>query len=172
VNAESKLSALKEGPLGLRLQGCRLRGLDELTHDGGQAKRRRKQLRSILQPQAVDSTQKFNKATRGKKRLWGNDSTQRKTAVALARILSRREAMALVDEPRMRSIGTNIANSVLKKIGAEVGGDSMLAACDMAGVPQEAYGLIFKTIKGRVKLVDPTLTADLMPKPHKVPKVT
>lgn len=171
ARAEARMNTLKEGPLGSRVRSRQFRGLDELTHAGGQAKRRRKQLRSILQPQDVDCTQQSNKDTATKKRLWGNDSTQRKTAVALARILSKREAATLIDEPRMRSVGTDIANGVLKKIGTEIGADSMLAVCDMAGVSQEAYGLVFKTMKGRVKLVDPGLTADLLPKPHKVPSV-
>jgi len=65
VNVESRWSILKEGLLGLRLHSCHLKGLDELTHNGGQAKRRRKQLRSILQPQAIDSIHEFNKANRG-----------------------------------------------------------------------------------------------------------
>lgn len=78
--------------------------------------------------------------------------------------------MALVDEPNMRFVGINTANCkhCLEKIGAKVEGDSMLTMWDMVGVSEGAYGLIFKTIKGRLKLVDPALTADLMPKPHKV----
>lgn len=68
-SAESRLSVLKEGPFGLRLRSHHSRGLDELTQDGGQAKRRRKQLRSVLQPAVVDSIHRLNKACKGKKRL-------------------------------------------------------------------------------------------------------
>jgi hypothetical protein len=93
---------------------------------------------------------------------------QKKTAVALAKFLSKSEVGALVDEPQMRAVGTEITNNVLRKIGVEVGPDAVLAACDMAGVSQEGYGQIYKTVKGRVKLVDPQLRVNFMPKPYKV----
>lgn len=52
--------------------------------------------------------------------------------------------------------------------GEEVGLDAMLAGCDMASVSQRGYGHIYKTMKGRVTLVDKDLKIDFMPKPHKV----
>jgi hypothetical protein len=84
------------------------------------------------------------------------------------KILSKGEVGALVDEPQMRVVGTKITNNVLKKIGVEVGPNAMLAVCDMAGVFQEGYGQIYKTVKERVKLVDLQLRVDFMPKSHKV----
>jgi len=87
------------------------------------------------------------------------------------RILSKQEAMALVEALRMYFVGTSIANIVLKKIGVEIGVDSMLAVCNMASIPHEAYGLVFKTMKRQVKLVDPALIVHLMPKLHKILKV-
>ena len=50
--------------------------------------------------------------------------------MAFARILSRNEGVALVEQPSMGYVGTKIANDVLKSIGAGLGVDSILAIYD------------------------------------------
>ena len=63
-------------------------------------------------------------------RLHGDISSQGKMTVALARILSRKEGVALVEQPSMGHVGIKIANNVLKSIGASFGANSVLAICN------------------------------------------
>lgn len=56
-------------------------------------------------------------------------------------------------------------NVYFDKIGKEWGIEAILVACDMSGVLQKEYSEIYKTIKGRVQIVDPRLKPNL----HKVP---
>jgi hypothetical protein len=59
---------------------------------------------------------------------------QKKTVIALAKVLSKREVGALVDEPQMRVVGIEITNIVLKNIGTEVEPNAVLAVCNMSNV--------------------------------------
>jgi hypothetical protein len=76
----------------------------------------------------------LNKVSGGKKRLKRDNTTQKKTAIALANFLSKGEAGALVDEPQMHVVSSEIATSVLKKIGDEVRSDVVLATCNVGCV--------------------------------------
>ena len=64
---------------------------------------------------------------------------------------------------------TSVTNHYLEKSGEELGSEAMLAACDMTAVSHKGYGEIFKTITGRVQLVDKRLKPTFLPNPHKVP---
>jgi hypothetical protein len=100
LNMESKLSTLKAGEYALGIR-CRAdtKGLEELIQQGGQAEKRKRLVRYILQPQSTAGIQRVNMASGGKKRLWGDKMAQKKTAIALAKFLSKGEVGALVDEP-------------------------------------------------------------------------
>ena len=63
-------------------------------------------------------------------RLHGDISSQGKTAMTLAKILSRKEGVALAEQPSMGHVGTKIANDVIKSIAAGLVADSILAICD------------------------------------------
>jgi hypothetical protein len=117
LNMESKLYALKAGEYALGIR-CRAdtKGLEELIQQGGQAKKRKRLVRYILQPQSTAGIQRVNRASGGKKRLWRDKMAQKKTAIALAKFLSKGEVGILVDEPQMRVVGTEIANNVLRKL--------------------------------------------------------
>ena len=167
LDLQRRISTLKHGPFGLRHRIRDAKGLDELSWQGGQAKARRKLVRTILQPQSVATTQAKNKADGGRRRLYGDKSSQLKTALTLAKMLSKDEVGALVEQPRMGFAATRIANNVLQKISEELGPDAILAACDQAGVSHRGYGHIYKTMKGRISLVNKDLKANFMPKPHK-----
>ena len=62
-----------------------------------------------------------------------------------------------------------MTNYYLDKIGTKLGTEAILAACDMTGVSHKGYGEIYKTIKGRVQLVDKRLKPTFLPTPHKIP---
>jgi hypothetical protein len=121
-----------------------------------------------LQPQTHHQLVDGNKGSGSRKRLCGPKSTQEGTATALAGMLSRNEALALGTMPILSFVGRRMANHYLEKIGAEIDTESILAACDMTGVSQRGYGQIYKTIKGRVGLVDKDLKANFLPTPNKV----
>jgi hypothetical protein len=109
-----------------------------------------------------------NKGNGSRKRLCGPKSTQEGIATALVGMLSRDEALALGSTTKLSFVGKRMANYYLKKIRVEIDTESILATCDMTGVSQCGYGQIYKTIKGRVGIVDKDLKANFLPTPNKV----
>ena len=101
-------------------------------------------------------------------RLQGDISSQGKMVAALARIFSRKEGVALAEQPSKGHVGTKIANDVLKSIGVGLGADSILVVCNQLGMSQRAYGEIYKTVKGRIGLVNKDIKATILSKPHHV----
>lgn len=98
----------------------------------------------------------------------GDRDIQEGTGHALAQIMSQGETVALVSNPRNSFAATRMTNYYLERIGKELGTEAVLAACDMTGVSQKGYGEIYKTVKGRVQLVDKRLKGTFLPNPHKV----
>jgi FtsZ-binding cell division protein ZapB len=166
---QDKLRSLGSTPIGWRQRQSRgLKSLAELSANSGHAKRRRTLLRAQLHPSFVENVQESNKLGGCKKRLHGDVDTQRKTVVALARILSSSEANALVDQPKLDHVGTRMAKKILKQISDSIGPEDILAACDAAGVAHGGYGEIYKSVKGRIALVNPGLKCALLPAPNKI----
>jgi hypothetical protein len=168
VKLQQKLNKLVSTPFGQRSQLRQTRALDQLAQKGGQRRARISAIRRLLQPKTHHQLVDGNKGSGSRKRLCGPKSTQEGTATALAGMLSRNEALALGTMPILSFVGRRMANHYLEKIGAEIDTESILAACDMTGVSQRGYGQIYKTIKGRVGLVDKDLKANFLPTPNKV----
>ena len=133
----------KDTPMGMRRRARPLRGIHELIHGSGWAKRRVKLVRTVLQPHLVDAVNDNNRVNHEKQRLHGDKASQTGTAVALAKILSRHEGLTLATQPSMEHVKTKIASNVLKAIGKSVGPCKILAACDQAGVSYRGYGAIY-----------------------------
>lgn len=163
---KKKMERMVSTPLGAQLRAQK--GLSELSKTGGAARARVAKIRSLLQPRVVQSIQDGNKSGGSKKRLCGNRDTQEGTGDAISALLSQGEKVALVSNPNSTFVATQMANYYLDKIGKDLGTEAILAACDMTGVSQKGYGEIYKTIKGRVQLVDKRLKPTFLPNPHKV----
>ena len=168
VKLQHKLQKMVMTPLGTRYQLRRGRSLDQLAEKGGQRRARISAIRRLLQPTTHHRVVDGNKGSGSRKRLCGPKSTQEGTATALAGMLSRNEALALGSTSKLSFVGRRMANFYLEKISDEIDTESILAACDMTGVSQRGYGQIYKTIKGRVGIVDKDLKANFLPTPNKV----
>jgi predicted nucleic acid-binding Zn-ribbon protein len=166
LKLRKKIERMISTPLGAQLRASK--GLSELAKTGGAARARIAKIRSLLQPRVVQSIHDGNKTSKGRKRLCGNRDIQEGTGHALAQIMSQGETVALVSNPRNSFAATRMTNYYLERIGKELGTEAVLAACDMTGVSQKGYGEIYKTVKGRVQLVDKRLKATFLPNPHKV----
>ena len=168
VRLQQKLHKMVMTPLGTRSQLRPSRSLDQLAQKGGQRRARISAIRRLLQPNTHHQLVDGNKGSGSRKRLCGPKSTQEGTTTALAGMLSRDEALALGSTSKLSFVGRRMANHYLEKIAAEIDTESILAACDMTGVSQRGYGQIYKTIKGRVGIVDKDLKANFLPTPNKV----
>jgi hypothetical protein len=113
-------------------------------------------------------TQAENRATKKRKRVWGDAVSQAANAAALARILSRHEANSLVGSPKLRDVACRIANNTIKQIGESVTPEHMLVACDASRISTRSYTEIFKTSKNQIGLIDPKLKGSILPNPHNV----
>lgn len=145
------------------------RGLESLAEGSGNTKKRVMQIRNLLGgPKMMEETQDDNRLSKKRKRLCGDSSTQCATGGALARMLSKTEATAILDTPKFNSVANQLVEDTLKKIGSTVSPEAVLAACDMTGVSHRGYGEIFKTLKGRIGLVNKKFKSTILPKPYQV----
>ena len=160
--------AMKDTPVGMRRRARLLRGIHELNPGTGGAKCRVKLIRRVLQPHLVQAINDRNWVERESQRLYGDKESQTRTAVALAKILSRHEGMALASHPAMGHVETKIANNVLKSIGKRVGADKILAACDQVGVSHRGYGAIYKAVRGPIAVLNKDIKASILPSPYHV----
>lgn len=166
---EKKCRSMVKTPLGYRERvRKRMKSLHELASGSGHAKRRRTMVRAQLQPSIVESVQTSNRLGGSRKRLMGDSCAQGVTAAAVASMLSQGEANALIDQPRMSQASAGVAKKVLQKIGDSVGPDAMLDACDGAGVTHRGYKAIYRTLKNRIGLIGPGMTASILPAPHRL----
>lgn len=166
---DKKCRSMVKTPLGYRERvRKRMKSLHELASGSGHAKRRRTMVRAQLQPSIVESVQTSNRLGGSRKRLMGDSCAQGITAAAVASILSQGEANALIDQPRMSQASAGVAKKVLQKIGDSVGPDAMLDACDGAGVTHQGYKAIYRTLKNRIGLIGPGMTASILPAPHRL----
>ena len=164
---QRKIERMVSTPVGTQLRASK--GLGELARTGGAARARIAKIRSLLQPHVVQSIQAGNNTSNRRKRLCGDKDIQDGTGQAIGRFLSKGETLALVSSSQNSDVATSMTNYYLDKIGTELGTEAILAACDMTGVSHKGYGEIYKTIKGRVQLVDKRLKPTFLPTPHKVP---
>lgn len=144
------------------------KSLANLSKTGGAARARIAKIRSLLQPEVVGNIQGQNTICNKRKRLCGDKDTQNETGQAIGQLLSKGETLAFISCSQNSDAATSMTNHYLNKIGEELGSEAILAACDMTGVSHKGYGEIFKTIKGRVQLVDKRLKPTFLPNPHKV----
>ena len=143
--------------------------LGSLAHASGNAKKWRVQIRALLNPREVEEIQDGNREAKKRKRVWGDNDSKEMNVVALAKMLSRKEKSSLLDTPGFEFVATQIANDTIGRIGASIDAEPMLAACDESRVFQRGYGLIVKTVRNRISLVDKRLNGrGLLPNPHKV----
>jgi hypothetical protein len=96
-----------------------------------------------------------NRQNGKKRRLVGDSGAQHRTAECVASILSQGEAVALIDQPKMSQAIGVVTKGVLKMIGQSVWPDTMLDACDGAGVTHRGYAAIYRTLKHRIGLIAP-----------------
>lgn len=68
----------------------------------------------------------------------------------------------------MESVGIDITNHYLDKIGAEIGAHEILAIEDRSGVTNDAYSTIYKKFKGGAKAAGKGLRIGCLPKPYHV----
>ena len=161
-------SPLKDTPMGMRRRARPLRGIHELNHGSGWAKRRVKLVRTHLQPHLVDAVNDNNRVNHEKQRLHGDKASQTVTAVALAKILTRHEGLTLATQPSMEHVKRKIASNVLKAIGKRVGPSNILAACDQAGVSYRGYGAIYQAVKAPVRDLTKDAKSNILPSPYHV----
>lgn len=167
---EEKLRSMVRTPRGFRqrVHGKSMKSLADLAGGSGHAKRQRALMRAMLQPAVVAAIRSTNKVAGGKKRLAGDSTTQAKTAACLASILRPAEAAAMVEQPRMSQAKASVVKDVIRQIGDSIGSDSMLDACDSAGVTVRGYDAIYRTVKNRIGMVAPGIKSGILPAPHRL----
>jgi hypothetical protein len=142
--------------------------LDSLVPGSGNAKKRVIQIRSLLNPRIMEEIQAENRATKKRKRVWGDVVSQAANTTALVRILSRHKANSLVGSPKLSNVACRIANDTIKQIGESVTPEHMFVACDASRVSTRGYTEFYKTSKNRIGLVDLKLKGFVLPNPHNV----
>ena len=165
---QRRASFEKETPMGMRNRRRALRGIHELKPGSGGSKARVKLVRTVLQPDVVQFVVERNRENRKCSRLRGDKESQNRTAVALARILSRHEGVALASQPAMAHVQSDIAKNVLKSIGKSIGPDKILAACDQAGVSHRGYGALYKSVKAPIAGLNKGVSGSILPSPYHV----
>jgi len=127
---ERKWQKVQSTPYGCRKQSRIRRDLHSLSQSGGHAKALRRLARSIVAPATVRVVQESNAANRIKQRLCGSMATQVESGKVFASILSKTEVSTILQMPAMESVGSDITNRYLNKIGAEIGAHEILAVED------------------------------------------
>lgn len=149
--------------MGMQRRAQPLRGIHELNHGSGWAKRRVKLVRTHLRPHLVDAVNDNNRVNHEKQRLHGDKASQTGTAVALAKILSRHEGLTLATQPSMEHVKTKIASNFLKAIEKRVGQGIILAACDQARVSYRGYGAIYQAVKDPLRALTKDVKSNILP---------
>jgi hypothetical protein len=143
--------------------------LESLAANYGNTKKRVLQIRQLLSGSTMqDPIPVGDGASRKRRRAWGDGETQQSTATALARILSVTEAKTLVGTSKFNGVARKLVEDTLGKIGSIIDPESILAACDMTGVPCRGYEEIFRTVHKLIRLVDDKLKVVILPRPYKV----
>lgn len=166
---ERKWQKVQSTPYGYRKQSRARRDLHNLSQSGGHAKAQRRLARSIVAPATVRAVQEGNVVNQTKQRLCGSLETQLESGKVFASIMSKREVSTMLQMPAMESIGTDIANQYLNKIGAEIRAHKILAVEYRSGITNEAYSEIYKKFVGGVKSAGKGIRIGcLLPKPYHV----
>jgi hypothetical protein len=143
--------------------------LESLATNCGNTKKRVLQIRQLLSgPTMQQTTQVGDGLSRKRRRSWGDGKIQISTITALARMLSKNEAKALVGTSKFNGVAHQLVEDTLWKIESIIDPKSILAACDMTGVSYRGYEEIFKTVHKLIRLIDNKLKAIILPRPYKV----
>lgn len=165
---QSKWERLRSTPYGYRKQVRKRRDLSMLSQTGGQAKAMRRLARSILAPTSVQEIQTSNALNQKKQRLYGTKEQQIESGKLLAKILSKTEVKSMLETPALKSVGIDVTNMYLDKIGEAVGVPQILGTCDRSGITQDGYAAVYKQMKGGAKTAGRGLRIGCLPKPYHV----
>lgn len=165
---EIRLEKLIKTPYGYRSSIRPRKDVRDLAPGGGQAKRAIRLARSILVPRTVTEIQTRNAENGTRERLCGNKETQKGTAKVLGSMLSRQEVISMCESSKLSSVGIQMANQYLDRIGKSVGPNDILETCDRNGITHAGYGAIYKKFKGAIKSVGKGLRIGCLPNPHTV----
>jgi hypothetical protein len=142
-----KYGRMKLTPSGYRTQIRARKDLQNLSQFSGHAKAQRRLTRSIIAPATVKRIQEENAANHTRKRLRGSEESQKESGLLMGNIWSKTELLSMLKSPTMQSMGTDITNQYLDKIGQEVGAHEILACCDRNGVTQNRFNAIYKSFR-------------------------
>jgi len=139
-----------------------------LSQNGGQAKALRRLTRAIIAPTTLKRVHEGNVSNRCKQRLRGSEEEQIQSGKALANIFSKTEVKSMLNSPTLKSVGIDVTNKYLQKIGAGMGAREILATCDRSGITQEGYTSVYKQFKDSVQAAGKGLKVHCLPKPYHV----
>lgn len=74
----------------------------------------------------------------------------------------------MLNSSALKSVGIDVANQYLDKIGARVGAHEILAMCDISGITQQGYASIYKQFRGGAKAASKGIRIGCLPKPYHV----
>jgi len=72
----------------------------------------------------------------------------------------------MLNSSNLKSIGIDVANEHLDKIGAGMGVHKILGTCDRSGITQDGYACLYKQFKGSAKATKKGLKVNCLPKPY------
>jgi hypothetical protein len=88
----------------------------------------------------------------------------------LGDILSQGEVEAIMGAPKFKKVTAGITNNHMKAVGKVVDVHQVIGILDQDGIPHNAYGCLFRTLKNGVRQVDKNLNFKALPTPFRVSK--
>ena len=165
---QKKWSRLHATPYGYRKQVRKRRDIATLSQTGGQMKALRRLARSVIAPSTVQNIQEGNAVNHTKQRLHDSKEQQIEFGKILSKIFSKIEVKSMLNSFALKSVGIDVANQDLDKIGARVGAQEILATCDISGITQQGYASIYKQFRGGAKAASRGIRIGCLPKPYHV----
>jgi hypothetical protein len=163
-----RLQNLVKTPFGYRSIVRGRKDLSALAPKGGHTKRTLRLARSIILPATVKNIQTMNIESGSRQRLHGSKATQAQTGTILASLLSQTEVSVICEDPKLESVGVNMTNKYLNKIGERVRPCDVLETCDRNGITHNGYEAIYKRFKGAARVAGRGLRIGCLPNPHQV----
>lgn len=74
----------------------------------------------------------------------------------------------ICEDPKLESVGVNMTNKYLNKIGERVRPCDVLETCDRNGITHNGYEAIYKRFKGVARVAGRGLRIACLPNPHQV----
>lgn len=151
LQLQRKQHRVKLTPYDYRQQVCARKNLHELVQLGGHAKAQRQLARSIVASATVKQVHVDNATNNRKRQLCGSIESQVKSRKIFAHILSRKEVSIALSTPSFESVGMDVTNQNLEKIGKYMVPQDMLVTCDQNNIIHNSWNAIFQTFSKSAK---------------------